>query len=352
MININSGTCQDCGERDQVIHTKCKTCGRFQILFIPSDFDDEAVARALHHTSLWYMAGSFKGIPLKTTEKLIEVEADSLEKARAEVKSQIPEGFILLFEKIISEGKPKTVKAVADTAEAAVAKAQIGIPTDACVLERKVVTAPEYKVIMTDACDEPTARAQVQGQIGDTAVIKALKLIASGKKGFLGMGKTPNQYEADVFQQALAEITHATKAKISVKVGEKEYEFRNPRYYSNRPVSELKGIILLAPEGEAEQIAKSRVFVGTIEDTVGTWMDGIKTHIIAIGHQKTSELCRKAQLGDQTALEDIVKTGVNSCLEKTQNIFPPGPGQDNNYITRVMTENEVTGSCFIVIFVY
>lgn len=286
------------------------------------------------------------------SERIIEIEAESLKEAREQVKSQIPEGLHVLSEKVISDGKPKTVKAIAESTEAAFAKAQSEIPNNADVIGKKELAAPEQRVIIVEAFEEQSARAQVQSQIRDSAIIKALKLTASGKKGFLGLGKAPNQYEADVFQQAVAVITYKTKAKISAKIGEKKYKFRNPRYYSNKPLSELKGIILLAPEGEAEQIAKSKVFIGTIEDTVGTWIDEIKRPITAIGHHKTSELVRRAHAGDQTVLEDIIMTGVNACLKNTKNIFPPAPVQDNYYITRAMSENEVTGSCFLVVLVY
>jgi hypothetical protein len=81
------------------------------------------------------------------SEKTIEVEADTLEEARAQVQSQIPEGLHLLSEQVISDGKPKTVKAVADTTESASAKAQREIPAKATVMEKKELTAPEQRII-------------------------------------------------------------------------------------------------------------------------------------------------------------------------------------------------------------
>jgi hypothetical protein len=46
-------------------------------------------------------------------DKTIEIEAETLEEAREQVKSQIPEGLHLLSEQVISDGKPKTVRVVA-----------------------------------------------------------------------------------------------------------------------------------------------------------------------------------------------------------------------------------------------
>jgi hypothetical protein len=166
------------------------------------------------------------------TERIIEIEAESLEEARELVKSQIPEGLCLLSEKVISDGKPKTVKAFADTSKAAFAKAQSELPANASVLEKKELVAPEQKVITTEAFDEQSAKAQVGNQIGNSAIIKALKLTTSGKQGFLGIGKKPNQYNAEIFQQAVVEITYKTKAKISAEIGKE-------KIYDGPPISDL-----------------------------------------------------------------------------------------------------------------
>jgi hypothetical protein len=42
-----------------------------------------------------------------------------------------------------------------------------------------------------------------------------------GKRGFLGIGKTPSQYEIEVSRQALVEITYKVRAKVIATVGEK-----------------------------------------------------------------------------------------------------------------------------------
>lgn len=155
-------------------------------------------------------------------DKTIEIEAETLEEAREQVKSQIPEGVSVLSEKVISDGKPKTTRAAADTTEAAFVKAQSEIPTNADILEKKELTAPELKVTAVEDFDEQSAKARLQSQIGNTAIIKALRLITSGKQGFLGIGKKPNQYEAEVFQQAVVEIIYKTTAKIYVEVGKEK----------------------------------------------------------------------------------------------------------------------------------
>jgi len=157
-----------------------------------------------------------------------------LEEARELVKSRIPEGLYLLSEQVISDGKPKTVKANVDTIEAAFAKAQSQIPTNATIIEKKELSAPGQQVIAVQAFDERGAESAAKRQLGKNMVFKGLNLTAAGRNGFLGIGRTPSKYEAEVFRQAVVEITWKSKAKIVVNVGTKsEVMFHNIQALKN-----------------------------------------------------------------------------------------------------------------------
>jgi hypothetical protein len=162
----------------------------------------------------------------------------------------------------------------------------------------------------------------------------------------------------DVFQKWFSELSNESKAVISANLPKdfgppmREYQFKNPQFYSNKPVSELKGIILLTPAGEAEQIARSDVFIGTVEDTVGTWMNKISKPKIVIGHDRVKELFDRAKGGDESARKDIIETGIKASLEKTSNIFPAPSVNEHDTIVQAMPSNEITGSCFLVIVIY
>lgn len=164
------------------------------------------------------------GKPITKNRQTIEVEADSLEEARSQLNSQIPEGLILLSESILSDGKLQKVEAVAETREAAFAEAQTRLPSNAEVLEKKVITAPEQKTITVEAFDEQIAmsivRSKAHRELGNAVIVKGVKLILTGSKGFLGIGKKPHRYEAELLQQANVEITYRPKVKISVEIGE------------------------------------------------------------------------------------------------------------------------------------
>ena len=159
------------------------------------------------------------------TKQAINFEAETLEEARERVKSQMPEGFQPLSEKIVSNGKPKIAKAIADTTEAAFAKALSELPSDVNVLEKKELIAPEQKMLVVEAFDEQAAisnaKSEARKQFGNASVVKSLRLVIAGKKGFLGMGKSPNQYEAQILaREATVEISYKLKAKISVEIGD------------------------------------------------------------------------------------------------------------------------------------
>lgn len=169
------------------------------------------------------------GSPVTTTKELIEIEADTLEEAREQAKSQIPEGHHLLSEQIISDGKPGTVRAFGGTKEAALAKAQGEIPKGASILEIEE-TPPVRKVIVIAAATEREATLDAMREahsqfgldfgVSGNATLKDARLLAVAKKGFFGVGARPAQYEVELLQQPAVCITYKPKAKISCTAGE------------------------------------------------------------------------------------------------------------------------------------
>lgn len=154
-------------------------------------------------------------------EKEVEVEASTLEGARALLKTHIQEGMELLSEQVLSDGKQKSSKGVANTMEAALNQARSEIPSGAEISGRKQITYPEEYTIFIDAFDEESAKAKAKQRVGETATVRGADLIAAGKKGFLGIGKKPNRYEATIFQMAVAEVTFKEKVRIRATIGKK-----------------------------------------------------------------------------------------------------------------------------------
>lgn len=179
-------------------------------------------------------------------EQIIEVEADSLEDARTQLKARIPVGFHLLSEKIISDGKTLTVKVIADTRQDAFVKAEGQIPPGATVLEKRELISSEQKVIV-EAFDEENARREAvqkaRSEFGGNATVKSVKLIQEGKKGFLGIGKQPHQYEAELLHdKAAVQITYKIKVRISAKIDGKSVTTSPGSYHCSRCKKKLEEI--------------------------------------------------------------------------------------------------------------
>jgi len=80
-------------------------------------------------------------------KETIQVEADSLEEARAEIASRIPKGQKVLSERVIADGKQRVIRAAAETVEEALKGARSKIPADAALLGERVLSAPRQEDI-------------------------------------------------------------------------------------------------------------------------------------------------------------------------------------------------------------
>lgn len=154
--------------------------------------------------------------------KILEVEAETLEKARNKISAQIPDGFRIDSETIISDGKIRTVRESSDTIGLAFDNALGNVPNNSTVIEKNEVLVPERKSIIVEAFNEQeavsNAHLEAAGILGKAAIVQNVELITIGRKGFLGIGKKPNKYEVEMSRQAKVEVIYKSMAKISVKL--------------------------------------------------------------------------------------------------------------------------------------
>jgi hypothetical protein len=152
----------------------------------------------------------------------IEVEGDSLEEVRRQIKLQIPEGSSLISEEIISNGNRSSIRTYGSTTDVAFAKAESKLAKNSLIIEKKELSGPQQKVVRIKAFEEKVALEEAKKQIGmkygASAEVLAVKLLVAGKRGFLGWGKEPNEYEVELLQEAVVEISYRPKVKISVKI--------------------------------------------------------------------------------------------------------------------------------------
>lgn len=143
-------------------------------------------------------------------ERLIEIEADTLDEARRKLRN-IDE-LIVLEEFIICRERVEIIEAVADTVEEAFIKAQSKVPAGAKTETQKIKVAHKSITLQVQGNNEESAGN------GKAEVIASVSLLKKGRNGLFGFGKTPNVYEVVISQQAVVELKFRVRAKLRAKV--------------------------------------------------------------------------------------------------------------------------------------
>jgi hypothetical protein len=170
-------------------------------------------------------------------QETLEMTADSLDEARSRVTSKMPQGFCVLSETVISDGQPVTIRESAETINGARTAVRSRVPKGSRIDHEKETRQSEVKTIRISADTQEAARNQAQSQLNKTTVIKTITLAIAGKRGFLGIGKTQNQYNVEVLKYAEVEIRFKTDAKIAVTICPEE-EMKKEVYATFNKVSE------------------------------------------------------------------------------------------------------------------
>ena len=127
--------------------------------------------------------------------------------------------------------------------------------------EEKELRPPGSESITIEAPDDAAARAQVEGSIEDGTKIQFLKLASEGSSGFLGIGKKPRLYRAQLFHPAVIRLSYEVKAKVDATLMSREAGEQ-----ARAAVQELIGLCDQAGETPTEQI---RMVGANLESTGG-----------------------------------------------------------------------------------
>jgi hypothetical protein len=163
------------------------------------------------------------GEPTTKDKKKVLIEADSLEGAKARLRAQMPRGFEILQETLICSGELQTVNATADTVEDATTWAINKTPYNAEIVEKKILEAPKVESITFETFEgawaNTLAKKEASQLYGRNANVLKTELMHQGKKGFLGIGKKPHQFNADVLVRgATVEILYKPKVSIEAEL--------------------------------------------------------------------------------------------------------------------------------------
>ncbi len=130
------------------------------------------------------------------------------------MKAEIPQGYELLLTSVVSTARSGSVKFSATTAESALSRARHKVPKGAVIVEEKELAAPRSETVLLEAFEEAAAKQELDGRLTEDSKIVSFRLDSEGSKGFLGIGKKPNRYRAELFHPAVVELTYVLKAKV------------------------------------------------------------------------------------------------------------------------------------------
>jgi hypothetical protein len=151
-----------------------------------------------------------------------EIVAASLEEARSQANARTPEECFVLSQTVLSDGRALTLREAAESTEAASKAARSKVPIGFRVDHEEETRSPEITTVRILAEGEAGARSKAQSQIDKDSAIKKITLATPGKRGFLGIGKTQNQYDVEILRYARVEIRCKSDAKLSVTIGKSE----------------------------------------------------------------------------------------------------------------------------------
>lgn len=179
----------------------------------------------------------------------IVIEAVSVDQAMSQLQSEAPEGYEILQTEILSDAKADTITCSAPTTEGAFGKARHKVPKGANITEETALRQPGSESMTVEAPDETSARAQVEGKIEDGTKIQFLKLESEGSSGFLGIGKKPRLFRAQLFHPAFVRVSYQATAKVSVT-----FMSQAAAEQARAAVEELIGLFDPGGEAPTEQI--------------------------------------------------------------------------------------------------
>ena len=154
------------------------------------------------------------------SQRVIEVEAASLEEARSRAQSQLDSNAFVFAEQIVSGGTPEIIEAMGASVVEAYEKAERQLPRGARIESKSVERHPELAHIELEADSEQAARSAVRLKKGQR--LESISLRVPGRAGFIGLWKRPPMFQAKVLQEAVIKVRFCLPVKIRCEFGTAE----------------------------------------------------------------------------------------------------------------------------------
>jgi hypothetical protein len=154
----------------------------------------------------------------KSTMQRIELEAETLNQARAEIRPHVPAGSWAFVDAVLSDGKPGRAVAYGETAQEAAHDARQKLPPGAEIVEEHLDRPPVRQIVLVRARDEISASVTAKAMITGLAHTHEVRLRRAATR-LLGIQVTPGEYEVDfLLETACVVIDYRVKARIAVVI--------------------------------------------------------------------------------------------------------------------------------------
>jgi hypothetical protein len=165
----------------------------------------------------------------------IEVEAHSIETARAQIRDQmIAKGVFFASEEIL-EQKTQTLDVTGTRLyEDLLETAQSRLPPDTTVTRRSRLQDSWSTILWRVAASTPEEagrkalkKHRPQSQ---SVVVGGVHLVSAGKRGFLGIGGKPKLYNVTLVRYGCIRVTYTVHVRLRARYSEKPVQINNPEW--------------------------------------------------------------------------------------------------------------------------
>jgi hypothetical protein len=151
-------------------------------------------------------------------------DGDTVDAARRALADQVRSGRQIILEEIVSAGGDERQSAYGATLEEATLEAKKKVPAGAQELRTSDERLPSTRTVRVQSFGEDEARSEVLKTIKAGDEIESSRLVGEGRKGFLGVGRSPSDYEVAIRRNAKVEVTYRPLAKVEATVVERQGE--------------------------------------------------------------------------------------------------------------------------------
>lgn len=149
-------------------------------------------------------------------------DGDTVDAARLALADQVRPGRQIILEEVVSAGRDEVQSAFGATLEEAALEAKRRVPAGAEVLGTTDKRSPSMRTVRVQSFGEDEARSKIHESIEAGDEVDSSRLAGEGRRGFLGIGRSPNDYDVVIRRNAEVEVTYRPSAKVEATVLERQ----------------------------------------------------------------------------------------------------------------------------------